>query len=118
MGTPAGIFRPAFATNLGYRDTSDLVGAGTVEAANGLNNPSPTQGVLTSQNMTAILKAASVSQSVKLVQAPEIIALDNQEATVFIGKIRRYALETSNNVEGTIEREITQEELLGSTPSG
>lgn len=51
-----------------------------------------TMGTMSLSNLTFMLQMAKYDDSIKVTQAPQILVLDNEEASVFIGDVRNYAL--------------------------
>ncbi len=74
--------------------------------------PDYTLGRLSFEQMDAMLKILAERTDVDIVQAPEIVALDNQEATVFIGAVNRYAIYSREVTDGGVSEGLEQEELL------
>lgn len=75
-----------------------------------------TLGTLSFEALQAVLKIVENSDKVKLVQSPEIVALDNQEATIHVGRIVRYAEFYVNNTDAGSEsgyREVTPPIVAG-----
>jgi type IV pilus assembly protein PilQ len=68
------------------RYTNRLLGSGLE-----LEEISNTYGTMSFSALQATLQLYKYDQNVKLLQAPQIVALDNEEATIHIGKIIRYA---------------------------
>lgn len=57
-----------------------------------------TAGIMSLENLTFLLQAAKFDDTIQINQSPQILVLDNEEASVFIGTLRTYAL-----IESTIE---------------
>ena len=71
-------------------------GGGWADAVSGTNFPPPssanfTYGTLDFSQTNLLFKFLKQDGCSKLVQAPKILALDNQEATIFVGESVRYA---------------------------
>jgi len=71
-------------------------GGGWADAVSGTNFPPPssanfTYGTLDFSQTNLLYKFLKQDGCSKLVQAPKILALDNQEATIFVGESVRYA---------------------------
>jgi type IV pilus assembly protein PilQ len=71
-----------------------------------------TLGTLSFEQLKATLKLAATSNKVDIVQAPEIVTMDNQEATVFIGSVTRYALLTVETTDAGASEGLEQKELM------
>ncbi len=82
----------------GWDDEIIANDTGTGPFANGLSNPTGNTimpdvifGALNMTEVTATLRLLKRDQSSEIVQAPRLIALDHQEATIFVGETVRYA---------------------------
>lgn len=69
-------------------------------------------GFLSMESLSFVLQAAKYDDTIKITQAPQILVLDNEEASVFIGSVRTYALSESTVNEGIISNSITEKEIL------
>ncbi len=79
----------------------------------GTGTPSTyTLGKMSLSNLTFMLQAAKFDDSIKITQAPQILVLDNEEASVFIGSVRTYALTESTVDEGVLSYSIEEKEIL------
>lgn len=59
--------------------------------ANATGTDTYSLGTMSFQELQAVLEIVENSNRFMLIQSPEIVALDNQEATIHVGNIRRYA---------------------------
>ncbi len=59
--------------------------------AGGVNIPDVVFGALNFQEVSATLRLLKRDESSEILQAPKIVALDNQTATIFVGEAVRYA---------------------------
>lgn len=67
-------------------------------------------GTLTSSQTTLLWKFLQRDVSSKVVQAPKLLALDNQEATVFVGETIRYARTTAaTNQNGGLQFSVEED---------
>ncbi|MDR0362694.1 MAG: hypothetical protein LBJ46_08455 [Planctomycetota bacterium] len=71
-----------------------------------------TKGVMDLAGLQFWLQAAQFDKTVNMVQAPQILVLDNEEASVFIGDIRTYATISSTQNETSTSTSITEKEVL------
>ncbi|MCL2000378.1 MAG: hypothetical protein FWG74_03005 [Planctomycetes bacterium] len=71
-----------------------------------------TLGTMNLSNLTFMLQAAQYDDSIKITQAPQILVLDHEEASVFIGSVRNYALVESTQSETTTSYSVTEKEIL------
>ena len=71
-----------------------------------------TLGTMSLANLTFMLQAAKYDDKINITQAPQILVLDNEEASVFIGNVRTYALVESDVDEGVISYSYEEKEIL------
>ncbi|MCC8189948.1 MAG: hypothetical protein LIP77_04815 [Planctomycetes bacterium] len=100
--------------NLGVLGPSYWSGNG---AASGVdideaNAPVYTMGTMSLSNLTFLLQAAKYDDHISVTQAPQILVLDNEEASVFIGSVRNYALVESTISDGETSYSYRERELL------
>ncbi len=106
-------------TRLPFGVFSDLDRAAAGDPTNGTRVPDPATGLLPSAGSTfGTLDFSGVSMALRLfkedrtsqiVQAPKLIALDNQEATIFVGETVRYArTSASSNQSGGLTFSIEE----------
>ncbi len=69
-------------------------------------------GVMSLSSLTFMLQMAQYDDKIKVTQAPQILVLDNEEASVFIGNVRNYALVEETVDEGVRSYSYRQYELL------
>lgn len=69
-------------------------------------------GRMSLSSLTFMLQAAKYDDSIKVTQAPQILVLDNEEASVFIGSVRTYALTESLVNDNTTTYSIKEKEIL------
>ncbi|MBN2712447.1 MAG: secretin and TonB N-terminal domain-containing protein [Planctomycetes bacterium] len=91
-----GVFQPMFEAPYGPQALDEvawLKDGFTWQSAPEAAEPISTYslGTMSLASLQATLKIAQTNSDVKVVQAPEIVALDNQEATIHVGRIVRYA---------------------------
>ncbi|MDR1535758.1 MAG: hypothetical protein LBU64_11805 [Planctomycetota bacterium] len=84
---------PTWNTSWPWANSENFGNLGPVLGATG----TPAMGGITTGRMSLAslkfaLQAAQYDDSIKITQAPQILVLDNEEATVFIGNVRTYAL--------------------------
>jgi Flp pilus assembly secretin CpaC len=72
-------------------------------------------GTMSLASLKFALQAAQYDDSIRITQAPQILVLDNEEASVFIGSVRTYALAESKQTDNTITVSINEKELLEGT---
>ena len=77
-----------------------------------IDEPKKTYGTVSLSNLQFMLQMAKYDDSIKVTQAPQILVLDNEEASVFIGDVRSYALVESTIDEGVQSYSTTIKELL------
>ncbi|MDR1519331.1 MAG: hypothetical protein LBU23_04190 [Planctomycetota bacterium] len=75
------------------------------------SNPVGT-GVMSMESLKFALQAARSDQSIRITQAPQILVLDNEEASVFIGSIRTYALVESTVNDNNTSYSVTEKEMM------
>jgi type II secretory pathway component GspD/PulD (secretin) len=63
-------------------------------------------------NLRFMVQMAEYDDSVNIVQAPQILVLDNEEASVFIGNVRTYALIQQTVDEGDASYSFEEREIL------
>jgi type IV pilus assembly protein PilQ len=106
------LFAPVLGAGNGPISMREGINEGiTATSSSSLGN-SYVLGTLNMQNVSAILKAIQTDEKTNIVQAPEIVALNNQEATIFIGEVRRYLLQSSELTDGGTSTSINERELL------
>ncbi len=69
-------------------------------------------GTMSLSSLRFMLQAAQYDDSVKVTQAPQILVLDNEEASVFIGDVRTYVLAEESVDEGVRSYSYRQYQLL------
>ena len=71
-------------------------------------------GKLSVADLNAVMRWAETDSSIAISQVPEILVLDNEEASVFIGSIKRYILTKVNSTSGSdnMQTETDERELL------
>ncbi|MBI3272768.1 MAG: hypothetical protein HYZ53_27525 [Planctomycetes bacterium] len=98
---------------------SDANGAGAFGTNGGLINSLPfglgherqnvTQFFLTQFDLTATLRLFESDTYSNIVQAPQLVAIDNQEATIFVGETIRYPqVTTQSDATGNVTSTITE----------
>jgi len=74
-----------------------------------LTAPTTTFGTLDFSGVSAALRLFAQDRSSQVVQAPKLVALDNQEATIFVGETVRYAqTESASNQSGGLTFSIKE----------
>ncbi len=90
-------------------------GGGLANALSGTAFPSPassafTYGTLTTSETSLLWSALQRDTSSRIVQAPKLLALDNQSATIFIGETIRYARTTAaTNQNGGLQFSVEED---------
>lgn len=79
--------------------------------------PNPTDleyslGTMSLSNLTFMLQMAKYDEKVNITQAPQILVLDNEEASVFIGNVRTYALLEASVDDGVRTVSFAEKEIL------
>ncbi len=74
---------------------ADLTGAETVDYRTG-------NGVLSFEQLQATLQMIEQSTNVEIMQAPSIVAMDNEESTVQVGRVIRWAVQNIDAESGQI----------------
>ena len=69
-------------------------------------------GTMSLSNLTWLLQMAAYDDKINVTQAPQILVLDNEEASVFIGNVRRYALIKQTVDEGVASYSFEEREIL------
>lgn len=69
-------------------------------------------GTMSLANLSFLLQAAKYDDHINITQAPQILVLDNEEASVFIGSVRTYALAETTVNEGVISTSVEEKEVL------
>ena len=69
-------------------------------------------GTMSLSNLTWLLQAAQFDDRVEITQAPQILVLDNEEASVFIGAVRTYALIENSIDDGIQSYSYSERKLL------
>jgi type II secretory pathway component GspD/PulD (secretin) len=78
-------------------------------STSGTATPTTTFGTLDFTGVSAALRLFAQDQSSQITQAPKLVALDNQEATIFVGQTVRYAQTTaSSNQSGGLTFSIAE----------
>ncbi len=73
-----------------------------------------TMGTVDFSALDFYVQALATNSEVKIIQAPQLTALDNQEATVFIGGVERYAVRTVQQTDyGSAEGVEITEYMVG-----
>jgi type IV pilus assembly protein PilQ len=85
----------------------------TLNASSNTTVPDTIFGALNFTGVTAALRLLQQDESSEIVQAPKIIALDHQEATIFVGDTVRYA-QASSQVGQTGDLQLVVEEAPNS----
>ena len=91
-------------------------GGGWADVISGTNFPAPssasfTYGTLSFDQTNLLFQFLRKDQCSKIVQAPKILALDNQEATIFVGESIRYARSTAaSNQNGGLTFSVEEDE--------
>lgn len=75
-------------------------------------NPVYKLGTISLTNLTFLLQAAKYDDHIKITQAPQILVLDNEEASVFIGSVQNYALIEQTVDDGTYSYSYEEKEIL------
>ena len=99
---------------LGGEIGMSLFNAGiTRNAASGVGNAFQF-GRLDFTGLTAVLQWAESEDNIDISQSPEILVLNNEEASVFIGSVKRYILTKVNSTSGSdnTQTETEERELL------
>lgn len=76
------------------------------------DEPSYQLGTMSLSSLTFLVQAAEYDDKIKISQAPQILVLDNEEASVFIGSIRNYALVERTVDDGTESYSYREREIL------
>ena len=90
-------------------------GSGLADAITGTAFPSPAAsafnyGTLTTSETSLLFNFLQRDTSTRIVQAPKLLALDNQAATIFIGETIRYArTEAATNQNGGLQFAVSED---------
>jgi len=86
-------------TRLPFGVWSDLDRAAPINPLDQTTSPAPatTYGTLDFTGVQMALRLFKEDRSSQIVQAPKLVALDNQEATIFVGETVRYARTTASS---------------------
>ncbi len=106
---------PEWTTSWPWAPTSNWGNLGGILGADNPILPSavvPTLGTMSLTNLNFLVQASQYEDNINLVQAPQILVLDNEEASVFIGNVMTYALLTETVDEGTRSYSFEERELL------
>ncbi len=71
-----------------------------------------TIGTMSLANLSWMLQLAKYDDSINVTQSPQILVLDNEEASVFIGDVRNYALIEESVDEGVRSYSYTERQIL------
>ena len=85
---------------------------GYPENGNNLETNSASLGTMSLADLIFTLQLAKYDDHIKVAQAPQILVLDNEEASVFIGNVRNYALIEKTSDEGKDSYSFEERELL------
>ena len=69
-------------------------------------------GIMSLSNLKFLVQAAKFENNIKITQSPQILVLDNEEASVFIGNVRNYALIEKTTDDGETSYSFRERELL------
>lgn len=69
-------------------------------------------GTMSLSNLTFLLQMAKYDDLIKVTQSPQILVLDNEEASVFIGDVRQYALIEESVDEGVRSYSYKERQIL------
>ena len=75
-------------------------------------DPSYQLGTMSLANLTFLVQAAKYDDQIKITQSPQILVLDNEEASVFIGDVRNYALIERSVDEGVSSYSYKERQIL------
>jgi type IV pilus assembly protein PilQ len=96
-------------TRLPFGVWSELDDAAPVDPVTNGTPPPTTFGTLDFSGVSMALRLFAEDQSSQITQAPKLVALDNQEATIFVGQTVRYAQTTaSSNQSGGLTFSIAE----------
>jgi len=85
-------------TRLPFGVWSELDNVAVVDPIKAIDEvPAPTFGTLDFTGVSMALRLFAQDQTSQIVQAPKLVALDNQEATIFVGETVRYAQTTASS---------------------
>ncbi len=124
-GIEGGVNRgPSWTTSWPWAPSGNWGNLGNIlgPAQPGENHPIPgggpgagsgySMGTMSLANLQFMLQLAEYDDSIQITQAPQILVLDNEEASVFIGTVRNYALIEESVDEGVRSYSYRERELL------
>lgn len=101
-GNLGGIFGPARPSGDGWLENGGVDYEGTGYQL----------GTMSLANLTFLVQMAKYDDLIKITQSPQILVLDNEEASVFIGDVRTYALLKETVDEGVSSYSYEERQIL------
>lgn len=85
-----------------YTPPSDVGDVGDVDTTLIDYSSTYTMGTLSFASLQAVLQFVQTNNKISLMQAPQIVAMDNEEATIHVGEVIRYAEFYSETTDGGV----------------